>query len=1290
MQPRSWPRRARRRWRGAALLVMGLVTLGGGRATGQPQEGAMPPHWIWHPTGQPGSYPAERRYFRKSFLIKEPGSRLALDVTADNAFVLYLDGKEVARGDDWHTARSVEARLATGMHTLAAVATNEAPGPAGFLVRGGVLPLGQAVPIHTDRSWKTRDKVPPGDAWTRPDFDDSSWKRAADLGVLGTGPWTGLIFESADASERFKVPAGFRVKMVAAPSVTGSVVAFTFDPEGRPAVSSERGPIALLVDKDKDGTFEDKRVIAPGMNNCQGLSFIRGKLYAVGDGPKGTGVYRLADRDGDGVFEDVTLIRGAEGGMGEHGPHSVQLGPDGCLYYNNGNHAHLKPPIDPKSPVNAAFRYEGELLPHYNDARGHAAGIMAPGGEIYRSADDGQTWERVVAGFRNEYDFAFNRDGELFTFDSDMEWDIGLPWYRPVRVNHCVPGAEFGWRNGSGKWPPYFFDSLPSTLDIGRGSPTGVAFYQGRGFPKDYDDNFLICDWSQGRILAIELTRAGATYNAKEKELVSGQPLNCTDIEVGPDGAVYFTTGGRGTLGGLYRVSHVDQEKREVQQPKGGKPDLLGDALGMDSPLSSFGQRRLAQIRQAMGDEWGKELVGVATNHKMPAELRIRALDLLTQLGPEPSEDLLLSLSKGTFSTVHAKAVSLLGARSSDRARAAIRAALDDPAPFTRRVACEALVRSKGPIPVEKLLPLLGDEDRWVRYAARVAIEHGDIAQNRDRILAAKATRPLLEGMLALVRASRLDAAAQDDLLAREARLLRTQQLTQDEELDLLRLIGLTYLLGPQKFADVTEPAGLRDVLLSTLPAPRLALGHAAAMFVAINREQARLLAFLGEPRAVSAILKAQRRTLDHATQIHYTYCLRNIKEGWTSADKEQLWAWYETASHWDGGFSFLGYLDFMAQNLVALLTPEERSVMLAQGEKYPFPTRVLVRALDLNARPERVNDLTALYARLDRASSPGTANELRGLILESLGRSDRPRAHAALRDLAERDRGRRDLIARALSYHPTADDLPVLVAALEARDPNTTSLVLNALGNVDRAPEGPEGLRNLVRLAQRTGPAILPSLNRLAAKWTGVAAPRGDFAAALARWEAVYAERFPKGPALYEAEPSGQNAYTLAQLAADVLQSGLVKKGSPERGKLVIAKAKCLDCHKLGDQGQGLGPDLTTVSSRFRPHEILESIVEPSKVISDQYQPVSVATADGKVYNGMPVAGDPATLVLLLSDGTKVTIPKADVDAQKPSKTSVMPEGLLDALSLQEIADLLALFEAQPRVEVPQTAPKR
>ena len=222
------------------VVFLGMLLAFGGVTTANAQEGATPPHWIWHPTGtSSNATPAESRYFRKSFFVKEP-SRLAVDATADNAFTLYLDGKPVATGTDWHTTQGFEAKLAIGPHVLAAVASNEAPGPAGFLVRGGVLPLGQGVPIHTNSSWKTSGTVPAGDEWTKIAFDDSRWVRAADLGPLGSGPW-GALASSQDLAERFRVLPGFRIGMVASPSVTGSVVAFTFDPDGVPCVSIEEG-----------------------------------------------------------------------------------------------------------------------------------------------------------------------------------------------------------------------------------------------------------------------------------------------------------------------------------------------------------------------------------------------------------------------------------------------------------------------------------------------------------------------------------------------------------------------------------------------------------------------------------------------------------------------------------------------------------------------------------------------------------------------------------------------------------------------------------------------------------------------------------------------------------------------------------------------------------------------------------------------------------------------------------------------------------------------------------------
>jgi putative heme-binding domain-containing protein len=1148
-------------WRWALLILGSLVGLDAGvRASGQ--EGATPPHWIWYPSGKSlGEIPAETCYFRKAFFANE-NSRLVLDATADNAFTLYLDGKEITRGSDWHTGEHVDLKLSVGPHILAAAASNEAPGPAGFLLRGGVLPLGQGAAIHSNSTWKTARNVGPRDAWTELGFDDSSWVRARDHGRLGSRPWLDVSL-GQDAAARFHVPEGFRIDMIASPEITGSVVAFTFDPEGVPCVSIEGGPIARLTDDDKDGRYDRREAIETQVRNCQGLAFIRDRLFVVGHGPAGAGIYCLSDFGPKGTYQKCALIQQSAGGMGEHGPHAIALGPDGRLYFGTGNHAHLKPPIDPESPVNR--RYEGELLPHYNDPRGHAAGIMAPGGEILRSDDEGRTWKRVAAGFRNQYDFAFNREGELFTFDSDMEWDVSLPWYRPVRVNHCPVGAEFGWCNGSGKWPTYYFDSLPAILDVGRGSPTGVTFYQAHQFPPQYDDSMLLCDWSLGRILAVRMEHRGASYAATASNLVTGQPLNCTDIEVGPDGAVYFTTGGRGTQGGLFRVSWSQARP----DPLVAKP-TAADALRFSSPLASFTRSRVEAIRRADPEAWAEVLKRVAKNSAggHSDRDRIRALDLLCQHGPQPEDELLIALASDADRAVRRRATALLGQRVSQPVREALARALADSDPFVRRRACEGFMQQpRETIPTAALLPLLVDPDRGIRFAARIAIVHGD----RQQLLSALGTvhkpqpRMEVEGMIAYMLSSTLQERRQDFLLRREARLLE-RRLEPDVQTDLLRLIELTYLLGDKK-ADASASEELRPILLGLF---------SISTDSPANREIARLLAFLDEPRAVDAILRHQAAVTDQTAQLHDAYCLRALKRGWSAAAKRQFWAWYQTASGQEGGYSFQGYLDVMLQRLVALLSPEEIAEYLAHGERFPFPTRVLVRQLDLGADPHRVSALADLYRRVSPGQRSSIEADLRAVIIEKLRRSHSAEARAALRDLVPNNFGQSKVIARPIA---------------------------------------------------------------------------------------------------------GQKEHTLPVLVDRVLNADVMKTASSPRGKEVIERAKCLDCHKFGSKGEGVGPDLTAISSRFRPVEILESIVEPSKVISDQYKSVTVATSDGKIYNGMPVVSDGPNLVLLLADGTKATIPKTEIEAQRESKVSVMPLGLIDALSYQEIADLLALFSSAARI---------
>src|SRR5262249_54721442 len=157
-----------------------------------------------------------------------------------------------------------------------------------------------------------------------------------------------------------------------------------------------------------------------------------------------------------------------------------------------------------------------------------------PGGTIWRLSPDGKNLALVAAGFRNHFDAAFSPAGELFTFDSDMEWDEGLPWYRAVRVLHCPPGADFVWRTGAANTPNYYIDSLPPIHETGRGSPVGVTFCDSMCFGKKYQGAFFMADWSIGVIYAVHLKRKGASYEAKAERFCVGTPMNVTDLEFGP------------------------------------------------------------------------------------------------------------------------------------------------------------------------------------------------------------------------------------------------------------------------------------------------------------------------------------------------------------------------------------------------------------------------------------------------------------------------------------------------------------------------------------------------------------------------------------------------------------------------------------------------------------------------------------------------------------------------------------------------------------------------------------
>jgi glucose/arabinose dehydrogenase len=371
-----------------------------------------------------------------------------------------------------------------------------------------------------------------------------------------------------NAAEVLDTLPGFKIEHVlrADAKTNGSWICLAKDPKGRLLLGGQNGqPITRVTLK--DGQVVKQEILRIPVSETMGMLFVGNALYISGNGNRGFALYRCKDTKGDDSFDDVEFLREWRGGSGEHGSHGLVLGPDKMLYAVCGNFTGVPQDLAASSPHR---NYADDLaLRRMEDGNGFGAGAKPPGGYVARMDLDGKNIELFSAGQRNTYDIAFNADGELFGFDSDMEWDWGTPWYRPVHVFHSVRGGDNGFREGSAKWPEYYADGLPQTVTIGIGCPTGVVFGTGAKFPVKYQKAFYICDWTYGRLIAVHLTPNGASYTGTFENFVAPKslrgkggrtPLNLTDVVIGDDGSLYCTIGGRGTRASLFRVTYTSSE----------------------------------------------------------------------------------------------------------------------------------------------------------------------------------------------------------------------------------------------------------------------------------------------------------------------------------------------------------------------------------------------------------------------------------------------------------------------------------------------------------------------------------------------------------------------------------------------------------------------------------------------------------------------------------------------------------------------------------------------------------
>jgi putative heme-binding domain-containing protein len=735
---------------------------------------AEKPQWIWQDTKGKTPADGEVAYFRKTFTLTGKAKKAEISAACDDEAKVYLNGKQVLKSPNWQKAvrANVTKSLKEGENVIAVVGKNNG-GEAGLVLKLDVsMADGKNISIVSDRSWVTTQNE--SKDWQTAAADQGSWTKAVSKGALGVQPWGDVMaVAKATPAESLTLSEGFKAELLHSSENEGSWVSMTTDPQGRLIISPQDGRDNILrVKLDARGQIANMETIDLPVGSAMGLLCAFDSLYVSGAGPDGLALYRLTDTNGDDKYDKVETLKKFEGAGGEHGSHALVLGPDNKIYYIHGNFVKVPSDISETSPHRNYA--EDTLLPRGEDGNGFGVGIKPPGGFIVRTDKDGKTWELVAAGMRNSYDFDFNQDGEMFVYDSDMEWDWGMPWYRPTRIYHLVSGGDYGFREGTAKYPRYYPDILPPALDVGIGSPTGVRFGTGANFPAKYQKAMFAMEWSYGRIFAIHLEPQGASYKATAETFVKGKPLNVTDLVVGKDGALYFITGGRGTQSGLYRVTYTGKEPTTLVQ-------------GADSHSKNADARAL---RHKLESFHGKE---------NPA-----ALDLAWNN--------------------------------------------------------------------------IGSPDRWIRYAARIALERQPVSTWQDRIEDLENPDAILTATTALARYG--DRSQQGKLFTALGKL-HAEDLSDDQKLAALRVVSLSFIRMGKPGDELADQ--VIEALGPVYPSKN----------DAINRELSQVLIYLNAPGVIGKSLELVRNAKNLEDQIFYIFHLRTLKNGWSMEEREQYFGWF-------------------------------------------------------------------------------------------------------------------------------------------------------------------------------------------------------------------------------------------------------------------------------------------------------------------------------------------------------------------------------------------------------------
>jgi quinoprotein glucose dehydrogenase len=1000
--------------------------------------------------------------------------------------------------------------------------------------------------------------------------------------------------------------------------------------------------LRLVQDKNGDGVAESSTVFANGFNRipdgiASGVLARDGKVWFANI----PDLWMLEDTNGDGKADQREALHTGYGvhiSFLGHDLHGLTMAPDGRLYFSIGDRG-----------LNVTNR-EGRVL-FYPDE-----------GVVLRCEPDGANLEVFARGLRNPQELAFDDFGNLFTGDNNSDGGDRARWV------HLVEGGDSGWRigyqhmhapprrgpwNAEKLWYPQWEGQaayiVPPLANLGYG-PSGLAYYPGTGLPEKYARHFFLCDFRGGAssgIHAFSLKPKGGSFEMATYEQFVWEGLP-TDVEFGPDGAMYYTDWIQGwnktEAGRIYRIFH---------------PESRSSAAAVET-------RRF--LREGLRGQTGRDLTRLFRH----ADRRVR-LEAQFELVRRGTTSIAVVheyiREPGTTNAPYAPAHALwaLGqfARK-DKARAEevlapARAYLRQ-APEIRAVAAQVFadcgVQSVSP----RLIEMLGEQSNGkplpsVEFAAAQALAKLRVRDAIGPVMAMierNADRdPFLRhaGVMALAACASSEELAALPTPSIAAQLAVTVALRRQESPYVAKFLSSTNILV------VLEAArAINDVPINGAVPSLARIIAKASSFEVPSTNTVEVLAKDAITASVSSVAPETGSTT-HYEQLFQRVINANLRSG-ESANAAAL-AQFATDSAAPAGLR--------AEALNALSewpNPSGRDRIVSLWRPLPpRPREVAEREISSRLKaifpkaPELVQlaALDAIWKLQMIKAEPTLLSLVRGV-------APTPVRQKALNTLAE---FRSKRLEEALSFAEQSAEPNLASEARLVRARLNPAGAAGELGRVLESGNTKEKQQVLATIGQIASPAFAPLLQtQLQKLLVGQVPPELELDILDAGAKVGTPELLAMSQKFEAARPKDNMGPFREAL----------RGGDADAGRVIFferAEVSCARCHMIGLEGGQAGPKLTGIGSRQNRELLLESILFPNKDLAKGFENVLVLMNDGSSVAGTVEKEDAKELVINSPEDGEVRVKKSEIKSRQKA-LSGMPEEFRQILTKQDLRNLV------------------